>query len=221
MRPDTQDENDLMDWVSLGSVLVKLATRDEYAAVYDTIKLGGIFSLDDFNRPQQAEPGAAETVSALEIVLSVWNHDAGNDLPGDDDRHPIDRSEGYPDDPFVLFGWPSQHLPTFQKVDAAGSLPDDSLSLFVPLNRRSPALPASVDIAPEKAARVSDLRRRLDTQLVIIQALLSKLGIDPAKGGAASKVVQAVGDIGTKIDEGTVLKVLSGIADAIEKRSPG
>lgn len=221
MCPDLIDENVLMEWVSLGSVLTRCATRLEYAAVYDAINSGGIFSLDDFNRPRQVKPNAEEADSASRLVLNVWNHEAGNDMSFADVLPPMDGTAGFPDDPFVLFGWPRQYLPNFQDVDAVGSFHDQSLKQHAPSNQRLPILPESDGQFTEKIARVSDMQRRLDTQLVIIEALLSRLGIKRSDRGTAARIREAVEDLGIKMDEETTKKVLDSIKEAVEKRLPG
>jgi hypothetical protein len=63
---------------------------------------------------------------------------------------------------------------------------------------------------------VSTRQRR--TFLTIIAALCRKEGIDPEARGSARRIMEMTDDLGAHVDDGTISKVLSEIADALEAR---
>lgn len=90
-------------------------------------------------------------------------------------------------------------------------------------------LDASPDLSEQLRGQLRSLQAELEqkalstrernTLLTIIAALCAAANIDPAARGAATKIAEATDLLGAPVDDGTVLKWLKQVPDAVRSRS--
>ena len=179
------------EWVSLGAALCK-ADISTMGAIHDCVASGGIYMLDAFNRPLHEKGRSESGERALRLIEAVANYATGGNPSEGDDRDPIERCAGSPDDPYQLFGWSKEHLPSF----ALGA-----------------------DVGGKKEPRAADTRKLLDSARVVIAALVKSKGYELGGRDTVAFVSKALASIKVEMSDDTIRGLMKSAEAAVQARS--
>ena len=86
------------------------------ATLATAIEQSGIYTLDDYGRFRHFNKNEPKNQTALALLASIYRFE--NDYQPHHERHPLEETEGDPDDPYDNFGWETEDLPDFVSIRA-------------------------------------------------------------------------------------------------------
>lgn len=201
------------NWICLSEVL-RPDTLSWIAAVGDTVERCGIYLLDFANRPVLFRHGP-EHGEALRLIRRVAGFLSGAIFVADDDRSPQDQTVGFPEDPFVLYGWPKLALPDF--VEGT----QDSTAPSHPNARADDVQSTAIGGLAGKTTRIADLQKKLDSSNLVIGALLRARGLRLEDSIPASSISDLLHKAGVEMSDNKIRALLQEVRDVTERRSKG